>query len=566
MFGHKSDPAIVYRFGAKSPATSTEAVEEQYAKANRYRNKLCEIELQRRETVNAVLQKTPAARSWQEAQAKLDELQELIDAEGNAVKLLHSSGTPKSETADRRTKLGELKKERKLLAKVAKEAKAEAFANELIQQELAESGTVANGAIKAARASCGLYWGTYLKVEQDCQSFRRGKPPRFRRFEGDGTIAVQIQKGASWQDLIMGKCRGVKILPDAKRTTPKLTRVIARVVVGGGRTEPIYADFPTTIHRHIPDDAVVKWVYVTRERVASHFKYHLCFVVSRPCGWDKQDLATEGALAINVGWRTLPHGLRVGYWVGSDGKSGEISIPTKKAERWGKVDDLQSIRDERFNVAVDLLANWLVEHPDVPGWLKERTATIRRWHSQARLASVVLFWRDNRFAGDEEIYEQLEGRLSGRDYHGWRKKDKHLWEWEENQRRGNVIWRTQFYRDIAAKLSQQYKTLIVGDVNYAKLAKVPDIEADNRTTPAGKARTIASPGSFTKILKDRFAEVVVATAEHITSTCHQCGKLTPFDAAANLVNKCRHCGEIWDQDENAAKNLLSRGAVPCEMA
>jgi len=53
----------------------------------------------------------------------------------------------------------------------------------------------------------------------------------------------------------------------------------------------------------------------------------------------------------------------------------------------------------------------------------------------------------------------------------------------------------------------------------------------------------------------------VANRSPVTKTCHACGSLEDFDAEASIYHTCSQCGARWDQDENAAKNMLK---IHCE--
>ena len=55
MFGNQSLPSVIYRYGARPPVTGTEEVERQMRLANHYRNKLVEIELERRQEAEAIV-------------------------------------------------------------------------------------------------------------------------------------------------------------------------------------------------------------------------------------------------------------------------------------------------------------------------------------------------------------------------------------------------------------------------------------------------------------------------------------------------------------------------------
>ena len=367
-------------------------------------------------------------------------------------------------------------------------------------------------------------------------------------------MVVQLQGGLSPAEAFAGADRRFRLEPVPDEAwdngAPKrLQRTRAWVRVDSDGREPVWAVVPVTLHRPIPDDARIKWVYLIRRRVASKDNWSLCLVLSRQSGWMKTDLARGGCVGIDIGWRLVPDGLRVAYWVGDDGRSGQLVLPLRDVGRWQKAQDLQSIRSKNFDAVVLRLANWL-RGRDLPDWLIERTKTLRQWRSQARLASVAIHWRGNRFDGDGEIFDAIEA---------WRKQDKHLWEWEHNQRRKAAAWREDTYRQLAAKLSRAYRTVCLEKTDWRQLARQAKPEEEGNAQAAHYMRT-ASPGQLTRLLAERFAEVVRVDPAHTTQRCHACGKLTPFDAAAQLTTTCRHCGAEWDQDFNAACNLLGGAA------
>ena len=55
MFGNASQPSLNYSYHAKAPAENADLAYEQLRAAHRYRNKLCEIELERRAAVESAL-------------------------------------------------------------------------------------------------------------------------------------------------------------------------------------------------------------------------------------------------------------------------------------------------------------------------------------------------------------------------------------------------------------------------------------------------------------------------------------------------------------------------------
>ena len=155
MFGHKSDPSKIYAYGCNAAISNSDAVDEQFSLAHRYRNRLCEVELERRKSVEQLLRTIPSAVDWQTAQSAVDQASVAIEAAADAIKQLHAAGTPKIATKDQRKHLAELKAQRKELAIVAKGCKAEAFADPSVKAALKEIDTAAQDSVKAARAECG---------------------------------------------------------------------------------------------------------------------------------------------------------------------------------------------------------------------------------------------------------------------------------------------------------------------------------------------------------------------------------------------------------------------------
>lgn len=544
MFGHDSLPSCIYSYGAKAPTINAELVNAQMSAAHKYGNKLVEIELQRREATNALVRRlSPDLEAAEQAVADLDQRIKAVQA---AIRLTNQSARKKGKgTPEQRAEIKELRTKRKEAAGRRKEAKALAYESLEAKAELGTINQATGQTMRDARAESEIYWGTYLQVEQAAGKNRSGPPPRFRRWTGDGKLAVQIQGGMTAEDAFAGKDKRFILEGDSKYAQ-------AWIRIGSEGRQPVWAVVPVLMHRPIPDDCLIKWVYLIRRRVEAHHKWQLCLVLSRAGGWQKPDLARSGNVGIDFGWRLLDHGLRVAYWAGDDGQSGELVLPIRDVGRWQKADDLQSIRDERFNLALTSFREWLRAH-ELPDWLAERTKSVGQWRAQARLAALVIHWRGERFAGDEEIFAQIEA---------WRKKDKHLWTWEVNQRRKAVAWRVDLYRNFAATLSRQYRVAHIENTKWSDMAKRPTAEMEDDGNKASRRyRQIAAPGRLGKLIRERFAEVVKEEAAYTTQRCHACGELAQFDAATHLWTKCRHCGAEWDQDYNAAMNLLASGPV-----
>jgi hypothetical protein len=233
---------------------------------------------------------------------------------------------------------------------------------------------------------------------------------------------------------------------------------------------------------------------------------------------------------------------------------GELVIPERDLGRWKKAEDLRSIRDAHFNAAMGVFVPWVKSSASdgLPEWFAEATKTVHAWRATARLAALVIRWRSSRFAGDEEMFTVLEE---------WRRKDKHLYEWEANNRRKAIAWRDNAYRVFAAVLAARYAAVSVEDTDWSEVAKLPDAdEEEEMVNPtARRNRTIAAVGRLHEILRERFRWALTIDARGTTERCTACGRMdaVPPD---KVVRACRHCGYVEDRDRRAARNILAKGA------
>jgi len=362
--------------------------------------------------------------------------------------------------------------------------------------------------------------------------------------------------------------------------------------------EPAWIELPVTIHRQPAPGSRVLGAQVTREMVAGTAEYALCVTVEEP---DVFYMSRSGpAVAVDIGWRRRPDGrLRAAYWVGADGSEGEILVPVADASvpevrpsgrhrggdvEWqdARADEIEGQRDRNFNVARDALVKWLDANPALPEWLREvrdghparprmnpdGTPTLDRegkqvmeraenglrgWRSQGRLASVCIRWRSARFDDDADPYLALEA---------WRRQDRHLWEWAGHMRRQAQGRRTDAWRKVAHRMASRYAYIIVEDMRIPEVTRQPAPEDGPRSegTPQRHAARIAAPGALRMAIEQAAAKLGAtsrrADATNTTRRHHGCGHIVEQDYSADVMVYCPHCAVWYDQDRNAALNLL----------
>jgi len=144
----------------------------------------------------------------------------------------------------------------------------------------------------------------------------------------------------------------------------------------------------------------------------------------------------------------------------------------------------------------------------------------------------------------------------------WRRKNRHLYDWESHQRDKCLGRRRDIYRNFAADIAKTYQTVVFEDMDHRDLAKNALPEEDAGLDHMHRVRNVSSPGLLRSTCvsamgRDRVEEEKTADS---TRECDYCRHINDWTEAerAMLVLKCGGCGEMWDQDANAAKVLLRR--------
>ncbi len=543
---------MVYRYGLLAPTVNGDIVREQMRLAHRYRNTLTEIERGRRAAIRAsdaqhgdigVLEH--AAR---EARARAADAARIVKA---------------NKAAHRTTKIPREMRDALDAARVAqrdsvaalREARRTIAGDHATQVDRDEINDRAAELIRSARAHCGVYWGTYLLVEDEAKASGKQplydgadpSDPRFVRWSGEGTVGVQLQGGMSADAL--GSDTRLQIVARADRKTGRRAgqaRTLRLRVQSDGR-DPVWAEWPMVMHRPLPDGAVIKRATVHVRRIGPREEWSVTITISTT----RERVAAQrcGAVALDLGWRVTPDGIRVGSWRGEDSATGEILIDARSVSGLELPEKLRSTRDDNFNVARSALVQWLA-HTEVPEWLRDATETLVQWRSAGRLAALARRWRTNRFDGDGEAYEALER---------WRYRDHHLWEWETSQRTGALRRRREIYRTAAASLASRYDLIVLEKFDLRKMARRPAPDAPRENEGARSNRQMVAPSELRAALVNAFrGDVVELDGAYTTVTCHACGAVERFDAGQHVWHACRSCGAVWDQDANAAINLIER--------
>lgn len=543
-------PVRNYSYFSKPPHLNADRVSDQMWKAHRYRNAMIEIERWKRAEIAA----------WQslmlpglaDAQSKLEEAKKQKEDHYTEIKSRNANARSRTGTKDDREKTAQLAAAVKLASESVKAIKA-AEKSPAYVDGVSKIQTGASDRGKKARAESGVWYGTYLRVEDHARkSFGESKlPPRFLRWEGDGSVSIHAQpKSIPIEDVLDGSDNMIRI--ELNPENPMHAVVYLRIGTdseGKGRAAPIWAASKVKLHRPIPEGSRITWAYLERNRTGLSSRWQLRLTLDIPeqsMPIPKVPLATSGKVGVNLGWRKVASGLRVAYWVGSDGEHGELVIPEDRIKQMRVPEGLRSRRDVSFNEVRAALVEWMGGR-DVPEWMKEATKFIGQWRAAGKLAGVSLKWREGRFDGDTAMFDVLEA---------WRKQDKHLCNWEAHGR--STEWRKEMYRQFALGLRRKYAEVLTDDANWKDMGRkaAPDKEEDDYTRWHAR---LSSVGELSAILK--VAGAAKVNSSFATQTCIACGHVNSFDAKKSIHQTCGGCGVVYDQDRNAASNHLKHASA-----
>lgn len=541
---------IVYSYGTVpsrvAPVRNEEAALAQLRLANRLWNMLVEID-QARVARYAEIMRDERSDRIAALTEEINGLRDEIQAKRKEARKLR---VPVGDAPER---IKALIEERKRLFE---EARASSAARHEERREQLDALAL-DGAerIKRARqqaAAEGLFWGTYNDVVQRADAGRKLGKLKFHRFAGTGTLTAQIMGGAIVSRCAPGGHQFFQVDPE----TPGQRWRYARIRISSVERAPVWLEIPIVLHRDMPPAGMIKSVSATRRVVAGQVRWQLNVTLNQPA----PALKTEGGvIAIDIGWRQLDHGgVRVAYWTDDAGGRGEVVVPERDLEAVAQSATLRSHVDRDRDEFLPALVEWLAGQ-ELPEEWQERSAHIAQWRSPERVAALVRWWAAARLPGDEEIYRAACA---------WRSRFLHLNHWRRNHEEQIRARIRERYRIFAKQTAERYGRVVIEDFNLRRVAMLPAPEQkeDERPEAHGSrsSRQSVSPSEFRGALVNACrrlgTSVVKLPARNTTRKCHLCGYEKAWDAAEAILHACAGCGRTWDQDYNAAVNLLLEDA------
>jgi hypothetical protein len=574
--------ATVYQFAVKGDLPA-EALAE-ISRAHQLRNKLTEIELGYQEKVAGAWAAHPQiAAGLEREDAAAAQAQELA-AQIKAARSRDRSARPDPGLT------AELKEARVARREAREEVKAlkERYYAAQIKPAILDAAEARGADLKATYGEAtgeGLYWATYNDTADHhrasvarMKALRAAGQPaqvRFRRWTGEGTLAVQLQRQAG-----DGKWRNVATVspwqdPDEFSAMPRhQRRAAAREGIlrfrVGSEDHAAIVTVPVVLHRMIPAAADITGMRISRRVLAGKPSVSVSITVRV----SKIPARTEGPLvAVHSGWRALPDGaLRVAVAAGAGrppanlagavrdqvvrdhGDWAEIVVPAGWRNIQARTEKIRGRRDTGMDALKGRLLAWLAGHPAAREDA-DPESTMAAWRSQARFAAIALRWRDQPPGGGAEITADLEA---------WRRQDKHLWQWEAHERDQLGRMRDEAWRRCAAWICASAAVVVMDEWDVAAVTRRPDVtEADDPQARAARAnRVLASPGYLRSRIgsaaRGRGVTVTEPPASVSPAAHYACGTLLdPEQRRRQVMVWCPRCERMVDQDWNALQHLLA---------
>jgi hypothetical protein len=367
--------------------------------------------------------------------------------------------------------------------------------------------------------------------------------------DAPATPALLASGGGKWRNVIqLGPWRPPG--DDRPRGSERHGRLRLRV---GGKDDPVIIDVPVIVHRWLPDDADVREVKLSQRRVAGHLRLHVAIVFTMPaqrlgscdgscvlaCLRAVPEDGREAApvLDVDFSWASRPGtGLRVARVLSSSGAlpepppemaalvtSGdrhEVWVPNTWQKAYDRAAAIRGDRDDLFDAIRQEVATALAGDDRLAAALEERgvtVASVRKWRSQGRMAALALRLRTDDASREGKRGRALRAQRTDReeararewdaaralvpaqlaqDLELWRVRDRHLWEFEANERDQVIARRNDAYAKIAAWLAGSASAIFIRELPLARLRLRPEGEDSYQNRGSRVNAQFAAPGEL----------------------------------------------------------------------
>jgi len=474
-----------------------------------------------------------------------------------------------------------------------------------IKAKISKSAEASN---KRARSNCKCSSGTYVSIEEAAkQSFSNSKfEPKFKSFDGSGKIGMQLtqNKGLSIKDALSGSSPVLKIdlHPEVYlRQNKKKNKVLAtaRIKLFGTEKTGKFVDIPFIMHRQMPEDATIKWVFLVVSKIGYRSIYNIQFTIESN-SFTQPSAIRPDDVAINLGWKVNDQTDDITVATSFDGKNyNELILPSKMRANIVYKETLISHADKHFDSVKKDVSKWL-KNSNLDECITKYFTNLPQWRSHKKLLFVSkelakVFLPDNTWydlwkkwkthckenkpwkncSDKDDLFTTLDNTIQWCKDNSiddpnvqmafylktWAEKEIHLINWARGIESKLRKHRKEIYRCFAKKLSSTYGKVIVENWDKSKTAETPDVENDNRTKQeenANAVRQFVGVSVLTDALKQKFGkDFCEENAKNISKEHFKCG--------GELINQkelsdvhCKKCNKSVNVNYNAAAHLFDR--------
>ena len=345
-----------------------------------------------------------------------------------------------------------------------------------------------------------------------------------------------------------------------------------RIGTAGQTKAHLVISFGAVLHRPLPKAGIVKLVQLSGRRSFGTWSWRLNITLEEPSQASIPATDYRPIAGLDLNWRHIweRSEIRFGALVDSAGQQYFLTLPLTSASRRRRFSDhaqlaeLQKHCDHLLEQTKVRLSALLMQRSDLPDAVATWAANITKMGRRGLLSGLSLLEQSGAvpeaetllrcqwLVEDERIRKRLL-RLSG-----------HL-----------IRRRTHLYRNIAATLCRRYGIIAIKrDFAVSRVSRVLQDSGSHRAPDnsgsalrnSSRYRQPAAIGAFVRYLEEaarKHGTVVIGTGAFVTVTHHRCGTVVP--RARDIELYCDRCGVAFDQDVNAAHNLLSQIPRSCDV-
>ncbi|WP_419829818.1 hypothetical protein [Methylobacterium sp.] len=456
--------------------------------------------------------------------------------------------------------LATISEAKKKLAVTQKEV-SKRMASELRELELAR-----REAVKVARQNSGLWWGNYnplVRAFENARSaaLRSGHTLRRRAPGGNSRITNTLQGGADVEHLFDGSLSQLMIRPPSglawsaesrgERRRLQRTRLTATVFVQSGERRSV--TWPMVMHRPIPNDCRVKEVIITRRRVGERWKWAVSFLCTRAPEPAAPVPAGAKPLAVDIGWRRVPEGLRVATVSAADGLPRYVILQKDLLDAFAFADELRERVQTSARIGLELLQTTDASRFEQP--YQELLVTLQS-RQEGRFTALRVFSRGAFFTAQSRD-------VLGSEIAAWRKEYTRLVTWLSNHQRKIVARRNHQYQNAVIKIMEGASSIIINDVKFADIGRRSARSEKTSFFPqrVNYYRVVAAPSELVRCLKLQAAKRGIPFSKEVAPSpvgCPECGSTARASRPDAMPQSCEACGMRFDQDVATCRSLLAQ--------